>query len=82
MVATPYNPTGEYQPESTLVLPALFAWPPRPLAALRYLLFGMLFPWGYLYTGMAFVSWHDGSRESLQNQKQRLRKQRRQDARD
>ena len=58
MAATPYNPTGEYQPESTLALPAPFAWPPRPLAALRYLLFGMLYPWGYLFIGLAFFSWY------------------------
>ena len=36
MPATPYNPTGAYQPASTLTPPALFAWPPRPLAALKY----------------------------------------------
>jgi sterol desaturase/sphingolipid hydroxylase (fatty acid hydroxylase superfamily) len=58
MAATPYNPTGEYQPESTLALPALFRWPPRPLAALRYLCFGMLYPWGYLFIGLAFFSWY------------------------
>ena len=58
MAATPYNPTGEYQPESTKGLPALYAWPPRPLAALKYLFFDMLFPWGHLYIGMAFIAWY------------------------
>ncbi len=58
MEATPYNPTGEYQPKSTIGLPALYAWPPRPLAAFKYLLFDMLFPWGYLYIGMAIISWY------------------------
>jgi sterol desaturase/sphingolipid hydroxylase (fatty acid hydroxylase superfamily) len=58
MAATAYNPTGEYQPESTIGLPVLYAWPPRPLKALRYLLFDMLFPWGHLYIGLAFVSWY------------------------
>jgi hypothetical protein len=58
MAATPYNPTGEFQPESTIGLPALYAWPPRPLAALKYLFFDMLFPWGHLYIGMAIISWY------------------------
>ena len=57
MATEPYNPTGDYQPESTIDLPVLFAWPPRPLAAFRYVFFDMLFPWGYLYIAMAFVSW-------------------------
>ncbi len=47
MSSSPYNATGEYQPESTLKLPALFAWPPRPLNALRWVCFDMLFPWGF-----------------------------------
>lgn len=58
MASTPFNPTGQYQPESAIGLPELYAWPPRPLAALKYLLFGMLFPWGYLFIGLAFVSWY------------------------
>ena len=57
MANEPYNPTSEYQPESTIDLPVLFAWPPRPVAAIRYLFFDMLFPWGYLYVAMAFISW-------------------------
>jgi len=58
MASDPYNPTSDYHPESTVPLPALYRWPPEPLAALRYLVFGMLFPWGYVYIGLAFVSWH------------------------
>jgi sterol desaturase/sphingolipid hydroxylase (fatty acid hydroxylase superfamily) len=58
MASTLYNPAGQYQPESTIGLPELYAWPPRPLASLKYLLCGMLFPWGYLYIGLAFVSWY------------------------
>jgi len=58
MAAAPYNPTGEYQPKSTIGLPPLYAWPPRPVAALKWLLFDMLFPWGHLYIGLAFVSWY------------------------
>lgn len=56
--ATAHNPTGEYQPESTIALPALYRWPPRPLAALNYLLYGMLFPWGYLFILLAFPVWY------------------------
>ena len=58
MASTPYNPTGEYQPESTIGLPVLYRWPPRPLAALKYLFFDMLFPWGFLIIALAFVSWY------------------------
>lgn len=58
MNSTPVNPTGEYQPESLIKLPPLFAWPPRPLAALRWVFFDMLFPWGHLYIGLAFLSWY------------------------
>jgi hypothetical protein len=35
MAAAPYNPTGEYQPKSTIGLPPLYAWPPRPVAAMK-----------------------------------------------
>ena len=58
MASEPYNPTSDYQPESTVPLPALYRWPPEPLAALRYLVLGMLFPWGYIYIALAFVSWY------------------------
>ena len=58
MASAPYNATGEYQPKSTVDLPVLFAWPPRPLLAVKYLVFDMLFPWGYLFIGMAFLSWY------------------------
>ncbi|TNF86383.1 MAG: hypothetical protein EP300_13605, partial [Gammaproteobacteria bacterium] len=58
MASAPYNPSGEYQPESTIGLPVLYRWPPRPLAALKYLLLDMLFPWGYLIIALAFLSWY------------------------
>jgi lathosterol oxidase len=48
---------GKYQPEF-LEVPALYAWPPRPLAALGYLLWGLLFPWGYVFIALAFPTWH------------------------
>ena len=52
-----HNATGQYQPQSTIDLPVIFSWPPRLLAAIRYLVVDMLFPWGYLYIVMAFISW-------------------------
>ena len=58
MASPPYNATGSYQPESTVGLPTLYAWPPRPLATLKYLFFDLLFPWGYLYIGLASVTWY------------------------
>jgi sterol desaturase/sphingolipid hydroxylase (fatty acid hydroxylase superfamily) len=58
MSSTPYNPSSDYQPESTIGLPALYRWPFNPLAALKYLLFGMLFPWGYLFIGLGVLGWY------------------------
>lgn len=58
MAVSPYNPAGDYQPESTIGIPSLYAWPPRPIAALKWLLIGMLFPWGHLLIALAFVSWY------------------------
>ena len=57
MAAIPYNATGEYQPESTIRLPALYIWPPRPLAALKWMVFDSLFPWGHFYIGLSFLAW-------------------------
>ena len=57
MAATPYNASGEYQPDSVIGVPALFAWPPRPLRAIRWLLYDLLFPWGYFFIALAFLTW-------------------------
>ncbi len=57
MDSTPHNATGDYQPAKTIGLPVIYAWPPRPLAVLRYLLYDLLFPWGYLLLALAFVTW-------------------------
>lgn len=58
MSLAPYNASGDYQPEATIKLPALYAWPLKPVAALKYLVFDMLFPWGHLYIALAFISWY------------------------
>ena len=59
-----------YQP-AMIEIPPLYAWPPKPLAALRWLLFGMLFPWGMVYIDKLFGSWHDGTAESLMAKRRR-----------
>ncbi len=53
----PNAETGQkYQPK-TIEVPPIYAWPPRPLAALRYLFTGMLYPWGFFYLALAFPTW-------------------------
>lgn len=46
-----------YQP-SGILLPPLYAWPPKLLAALRYICFDLLFPWTFIFLAIAAVSWH------------------------
>ncbi|MEM7207783.1 MAG: sterol desaturase family protein [Pseudomonadota bacterium] len=58
MSAQPHNTSGDYQPDHIIKLPAIFAWPPKLIAALRYLLWTMMFPWGYFYAGFAFIAWN------------------------
>jgi len=51
------NATGTpYQP-AFIQLPPLYAWPPRLLGSLRYLLVDMLFPWGLAYLVLAVFIW-------------------------
>ena len=45
-----------YRPK-IIETPAIYAWPPRPLAALRYLLFDLFYPWGFVYLLLAFPTW-------------------------
>lgn len=52
-----YNPTGDYQPSETVEKPVIYALPPRPLAALKYLLVDMMFPWNYLFITLALLCW-------------------------
>ncbi|MDP6090622.1 MAG: hypothetical protein QF537_01615 [SAR324 cluster bacterium] len=49
---------GGYKPQQSIELPPLYARPPRPVAAVRWLLFELLFPWGFVWIGLAFFSWH------------------------
>ncbi len=48
--------TSKYEPK-LISTPALYAWPPKPLAALKFLLIDMLFPWGFIYLALAFPTW-------------------------
>ena len=58
MSATSSNSSESYSPDYKINVPPLYEWPPRPLAALRWLFFGMLFPWGFMFIGMALISWY------------------------
>lgn len=47
-----------YQPQQSIKVPPLYAWPPRPLATLRWVCTGLLFPWGFIFIAMAVVAWN------------------------
>ena len=49
---------GGYRPPDPVEVPPLYAWPPRPVAALRWLLFDLWFPWGFLYVVLVIVVWN------------------------
>ncbi len=54
---TTQSPTG-YQPSDLIVIPPLYVWPPRPIAALRWLFASLLFPWGLFFIALAIFAWH------------------------
>ncbi|HJM35621.1 MAG TPA: sterol desaturase family protein [Acidimicrobiales bacterium] len=58
MADTMRKPENGYQPSVPIRKPPLYAWPPRPLKAIRWLLFGLYFPWGFLFIGLGIVSWN------------------------
>ena len=47
-----------YQPSEPILVPPLYSWPPRPVAAFRWLIFEILFPWGLCWIALAFISWN------------------------
>lgn len=49
--------TQTYQAER-IGVPPLYAWPPRPLEALKWLAVDLLLPWGLLWIVMAIVVWN------------------------
>ena len=48
---------GGYQPADPIVVPPLYAWPPRPVATARWLAGGLLLPWGLLFIAAAVAAW-------------------------
>ena len=57
MSDTSTETTNGYQPPEGVPIPVIYAWPPRPLAALRWLSTSFLFPMGAVYIGLAVVTW-------------------------
>ena len=47
-----------YQPLEPIRMPPLYSWPPRPVATLRWIATGLLYPWGLLFIGLAVLSWN------------------------
>ncbi len=58
MSEAPTISQGGYQPPDPIEVPPLYAWPPRPIATLRWIFTGLLFPWGFLFIALAVVSWN------------------------
>ena len=58
MSSVPKNSSGSYQPESRIDIPPIYAWPPKPLKALRWLFFDLFYLWGFIFIALAFVSWY------------------------
>ena len=50
------NPAATYQPEP-IKPPPLYAWPPKPLAALKWLTVDLMLPWGVFWIMTAIVCW-------------------------
>ncbi|HJM74129.1 MAG TPA: hypothetical protein QF651_11355, partial [Acidimicrobiales bacterium] len=48
---------SEYEPPVPIEVPAVFAWPPRPVAALAWLARLILYPWVVLYLVLSVVIW-------------------------
>ena len=58
-VAGSRDARGEWQPAVRPVTAPLWAWPPRPMATLKWLVGypGYLFPWNAIYFVIALVTW-------------------------
>lgn len=57
MSTEPYNAGSEYQPNATIDAPAIYAWPPKPIAALKYLFVDLVFSWNLIYVFFALICW-------------------------
>jgi sterol desaturase/sphingolipid hydroxylase (fatty acid hydroxylase superfamily) len=51
---------GDWRPPYRLELPPIFAWPPKPLAVVKWLFGfpGYVWPWNTLYLGIAVLTWY------------------------
>lgn len=47
-----------FVPDYKIVPPALYQWPPKPLAALRWILIDLWFPVFFIFIGLGFLTWH------------------------
>jgi sterol desaturase/sphingolipid hydroxylase (fatty acid hydroxylase superfamily) len=56
MTGTPVSRIG-YQPPDPIGHPPLYDWPPRPLATLKWIVTGLMFPWGFFFTALAVATW-------------------------
>ena len=52
------NNSGGYKASEPIEVPPLYDWPPRPLATLKWIFTGLLFPWGLFFIALAFAAWH------------------------
>ena len=57
MSAQPMSHNEGYQPPDPIDVPPLYAWPPRPLAVIKWLAGSLLFPWGLFFIALAVAAW-------------------------
>jgi len=48
---------GDYEPPVPIRTPPIWAWPPRPVAALRWFVGSLLYPWVGFYLVLSIVIW-------------------------
>jgi len=53
-----YDSNIGYQPADPIEVPPLYFWPPKPLKILHWIFNDLLFPWGYLFIMISFLSWY------------------------
>lgn len=52
------NTVSGYTPPDIIGLPPMFVWPIRPIKAIKWIFVEFLFPWGFLFIGLAIFSWN------------------------
>ena len=48
---------GGYHPEQAVTVPPIYTWPPRLLQSVKWLCFGLLYPWGFFWILLSVVVW-------------------------